>query len=63
MYCRIYYDYSFSAFLDVGKWNDDPCYAKKNYMCAFKVMTALIQAKTELFLMFFIFYFYQGIIT
>uniref|UniRef100_A0A8C1J470 C-type lectin domain-containing protein n=1 Tax=Cyprinus carpio TaxID=7962 RepID=A0A8C1J470_CYPCA len=34
----------------VGKWNDDPCYAKKNYMCAFKVMTALIQAKTELFL-------------
>uniref|UniRef100_A0A8C1ETC8 C-type lectin domain-containing protein n=1 Tax=Cyprinus carpio carpio TaxID=630221 RepID=A0A8C1ETC8_CYPCA len=47
----------------VGKWNDDPCYAKKNYMCAFKVMTALIQAKTELFLMFFIFYFYQGIIT
>ncbi|XP_067297342.1 lectin-like [Pseudorasbora parva] len=21
---------------EVGKWNDDNCYAKKNYMCAFK---------------------------
>ncbi|KAL1282047.1 hypothetical protein QQF64_000850 [Cirrhinus molitorella] len=26
----------------VGKWNDDACYVKKNYMCAFKVKTALI---------------------
>ncbi|ROI47859.1 Lectin [Anabarilius grahami] len=25
----------------VGKWNDDACYVKKNYMCAFKVTTAL----------------------
>ncbi|KAG1956437.1 galactose-specific lectin nattectin-like [Pimephales promelas] len=25
----------------VGKWNDDSCYVRKNYVCAFKVMTAL----------------------
>ncbi|KAF4118532.1 galactose-specific lectin nattectin-like isoform X2 [Onychostoma macrolepis] len=27
----------------VGKWNDDACYVKKNFMCGFKVMTALTQ--------------------
>uniref|UniRef100_A0A672QHR2 C-type lectin domain-containing protein n=1 Tax=Sinocyclocheilus grahami TaxID=75366 RepID=A0A672QHR2_SINGR len=27
----------------VGKWNDDTCYVKKNYMCGFKTMTALTQ--------------------
>ncbi|XP_026145194.1 galactose-specific lectin nattectin-like [Carassius auratus] len=25
----------------VGKWNDYPCHVRRNYMCAFKVMTAL----------------------
>ncbi|KAK2909084.1 hypothetical protein Q8A67_004921 [Cirrhinus molitorella] len=26
---------------EIGRWNDDDCYAKKNYMCAFKRNTIL----------------------
>ncbi len=35
--------WTFSTFSDVGKWNDDACYVKKNYMYGFKVMKALTQ--------------------